>query len=143
MRRGRRRSARGQGLTEFALVFPLLILVILGIFDAGRLIFADNTITNAAREATRVGIIDQTTATIQNEAINQATSLGLTVADVDVKFCNSDASVCTTTKPVNLDALVQVKVTYAWTAITPIIGTLIGPKTVTAVARMAIERVFP
>jgi Flp pilus assembly protein TadG len=121
----------------------LLILLIVGVFDAGRLIFAYNNITNAAREATRVGIVDQTASTIQNEAINQATSLGLKASDVDVKFCNATATVCTTTKPTNLDSLVQVTVTYSWTAITPIIGNIIGPKAVTATSRMVIERVFP
>jgi Flp pilus assembly protein TadG len=142
-RRGRRTRSLGQGLVEFALIFPLLILLIVAVFDFGRLVFAYNDITNAAREAARVGIIDQTATTIQNEAIDQATSLGLTSASVDVKFCNADASVCTTTKPTNLDALVQVKVQYSWTAITPIIGNIIGPKTISATSRMAIERVFP
>ena len=143
VRHPRRSRTRGQGLVEFALVFPLLILLIVGVFDAGRLIFAYNSITNAAREATRVGIVDQTAATIQNEAINQATSLGLTSAAVDVQFCDSTATVCTTTKPTNLDSLVQVRITYQWTAITPIIGNIIGPKTITATSRMVVERVFP
>jgi Flp pilus assembly protein TadG len=138
----RRRSA-GQGLVEFALIFPILILVIVAVFDVGRLVFAYNTITNAAREAARVGIVDQTTATIKDEAVNQGVSLGLQPTDVTVQFCNLSASVCTTTKPTVLDGLVEVKVQYSWTAITPIVGNLIGPKTVTATTRMPLERVYP
>lgn len=125
------------------MIFPILIIVIVAVFDVGRLVFAYNTITNSAREATRFGIVDQTATLIQGEAINQAVSLGLTTANVAVDFCNPVTSVCTTTKPTNLDALVRVRVTYAWTAITPIIGTLIGPKTITADSRMVIERVYP
>jgi Flp pilus assembly protein TadG len=140
---GKRERSRGQGLVEFALIFPILILVIVAVFDVGRLVFAYNTITNAAREATRFGIVDQTATLIQGEAINQGTSLGLTNADVVVEFCNPITNVCTTTKPTNLDALVKVRVSYAWRAITPIIGNLIGPKTITADSRMVIERVFP
>src|SRR6185436_6390332 len=132
-----------QSLVEFALVFPILIVVIVAVFDVGRLVFAYNTITNAAREAARVGIIDQTLTTIQTEAIDQGTSLGLKTADVEVQFCNPAATVCNTTKPTNLDSLVQVKITYSWTAITPIIGNIIGTKSVTATTRMPIERVFP
>ena len=141
--RRRRDRGRGQSLVEFALIFPILILILVAIFDLGRLVFAYNTITNAAREATRYGIVNQTEASIQAEAINQATSLGLVNANVDVEFCNADASVCNKTKPTTLDSLVQVRVTYSWTAITPIIGNIVGPKTVTADSRMPIERVFP
>jgi Flp pilus assembly protein TadG len=137
------RRSKGQGLVEFALIFPILILIIVAVFDVGRLVFAYNTITNAAREATRFGIVDQTAAAIKAEAVNQATSLGLAPANVVVEFCNPVTSVCTTTKPTSLDALVKVRVSYAWSAITPIIGNLIGPKTITADSRMVIERVFP
>ena len=138
----RGRSA-GQALVEFALIFPILILVLVAIFDVGRLVFAYNTITNAAREATRFAIVDQTDTLIKAEAINQATSLGLVAGDVSVEFCNPVTNVCSTTRPTNLDALVKVRVSYAWSAITPIIGNLIGPKTITADSRMVIERVFP
>jgi Flp pilus assembly protein TadG len=139
----RRRRSRGQGLVEFALIFPILILLLVGIFDAGRLIFAYNDITNAAREGTRVGIVDQTAGTIQTEVIRQATSLGLTAAQVDVKFCKSDGTGCSSTKPTTLDSLVQVRVTYPWRAITPIIGNIIGPVTVGSESRMSVERLFP
>jgi len=139
----RRRSERGQGLVEFALIFPVLILLLVGIFDAGRLVFAYNNITNAAREAARTGIVNQTISVIENEAINQASTLGLTTGQVDVEFCQPDGSGCTTTAPTNLDALVQVQVSYDWTAITPIIGNILGPVTVRAESSMPIERVYP
>jgi Flp pilus assembly protein TadG len=138
-----RRSARGQGLVEFALIFPVLVIVLVAVFDLGRLVFAYNGITNAAREATRTGIVDQTIANIQADAIDQATSLGLTASQVDVKFCKPDGTACSTTKPTTLDALVQVQITYDWQAITPIIGNVVGPVSVTAISRMPIERVYP
>ena len=143
IRRHRRRGATGQGLVEFALIFPVLILLIVAIFDAGRLVFAYNGITNAAREGTRLGLVDQTAGNIQAEVINQATSLGLTASQVEVRFCKPDGTACVTTKPIDLDALVQVRVTYNWSAITPIIGNVLGPVSVTAVSRMPIERVYP
>jgi Flp pilus assembly protein TadG len=125
------------------LIFPVLILLLVALFDVGRLVFAYNDITNSAREGTRVGIVDQTTGNIQADVIAQSTSLGLTPAQVDVKFCKADGTSCTTTKPTTLDALVQVRVTYSWRAITPIIGAIIGPVTVSSVSRMPIERVYP
>jgi len=42
--------SRGQALIEFALVLPLLLLLIVGAMDLGRMFFAKIVITNAARE---------------------------------------------------------------------------------------------
>ena len=53
MRSGDRRRQRGQGLTEFALVFPVFMTILLGMFDVGRAVWANNAIANAAREAAR------------------------------------------------------------------------------------------
>ena len=143
-RRSRERSA-GQSLVEFALIFPILMVLLIAIFDFGRLVFAYNDITNAAREGTRVGIIDQTVATIRNDVINQATSLDLAAGDVDVAFASSDdpTADCPDSPPKELNCLVVVTVTYDWQAITPIIGNIVGPIQVTAVSKMPIERVFP
>jgi hypothetical protein len=48
-----RRGMRGQGLVEFALVAPLLIALAFGIFDFGRGMSANVTVTNASREGAR------------------------------------------------------------------------------------------
>ena len=48
-----RRGARGQGLIEFALIAPVLICLAFGIFDFGRALSANLTVTNASREAAR------------------------------------------------------------------------------------------
>jgi Flp pilus assembly protein TadG len=44
----------GQSMVEFALILPLMVLVIVGIFDLGRAFFSYIAITNAAREGARV-----------------------------------------------------------------------------------------
>ena len=49
-------SLRAQDLVEFALVFPILIFFILGIFDFGRTFHVLIAISNAAREGARYGI---------------------------------------------------------------------------------------
>jgi hypothetical protein len=50
-------SARGQTLVEFALMLPLLILIVLFLFDMGRAVYYYSVIHNAAREGARYGII--------------------------------------------------------------------------------------
>lgn len=44
---------RGQNLVEFALVLPLLVLILFGAVDLGRVYFATITLTSAAREGAR------------------------------------------------------------------------------------------
>ena len=47
--------ARGQGLVEFSLVIPILMLLILGVIEMGRLIYVYSAVTTASREAARYG----------------------------------------------------------------------------------------
>jgi len=54
--KGRRES--GQGLVEFALVLPALLLTIMGIADFGRLFAVYSNLFNAAREGARYGVVD-------------------------------------------------------------------------------------
>ncbi|HAE59276.1 MAG TPA: hypothetical protein DCG54_07150, partial [Anaerolineae bacterium] len=49
------RNIKAQGAVEFALILPVLLLLLLGLIETGRLIFNYSTVTNAAREATRYG----------------------------------------------------------------------------------------
>ena len=52
----RRRSA-GQALIEFAVVLPLFLVMVLGIVDFGRVIWASNSLASSAREAARFAIV--------------------------------------------------------------------------------------
>lgn len=138
----RRQRAAGQGLVEFALVFPILIVVLLAIFDLGRLVFAYNDITNAARQGARSAIVDQGGSVARDKVIEQATSLGLTAADISIRYLESDLS-ATCPEPKDLGCVAEVTVTYKWRAITPIIGNIVGPVDVTTESRMPIERIYP
>ena len=52
-----RRRERGQELVEFALILPLLLLLMVGIFEFGYVVFAYNTLSNAVREGARFGSV--------------------------------------------------------------------------------------
>lgn len=45
----------GQGMVEFALVFPLLLMLLIGIFEFGRVMFSYSVAIAATREAARYG----------------------------------------------------------------------------------------
>jgi Flp pilus assembly protein TadG len=51
------RSERGAELIEFAVVAPILIFIIAGIFEFGMMFRALEAVTNAAREGARVGVL--------------------------------------------------------------------------------------
>ena len=51
-----RRSQRSQALIEFALISPVLLLLLFGIVDIGRAIFYYDTLNHAAREGARAAV---------------------------------------------------------------------------------------
>jgi len=146
MTRRSRRSSRGQGLVEFALILPVLILIFMGIVDFGRAIYAYNSVSNAAREGARVGIVDQGTGSggaykAAIEAANQATALGLSPTDPNqVLVTFPDPGNCPT---LEVGCPISVRVQYQFSAITPIIGRIIGPLTVGSTTELPIERKQP
>jgi hypothetical protein len=54
-----RTKTKGQALTEFALILPILLLLLLGIIEGARIIWAYVQVQNAAREATRYAVTGQ------------------------------------------------------------------------------------
>jgi Flp pilus assembly protein TadG len=142
---GIRRSARGQTLVEFALILPIFIVILVGIFDGGRLVFAYHTVNNAAREGGREATVNQTLGDIQGRAAQHAVALDINPTDVYVDYrqattpdteSSCDSAVGT---PQIFGCLAVVRVTYSYTAATPIIGALIGPIPVTGEVRFPVE----
>jgi Flp pilus assembly protein TadG len=143
---------RGQALVEFALVLPILLLLIFGIIDAGRLIYAYNTVSNSARNAARVAIVNQSTAgtdtcdTLSATAwstgcaIQSGVGLGITPTDVNVVYRDpTDTAACPS--PPTIGCLAVVKVTGRFQPLTPVIGQLIGPIALTSTSKVPVERV--
>jgi Flp pilus assembly protein TadG len=52
------RRRRGQGLVEFALILPVLLLILIGTIEFARIFFIYISITNAAREGARYGMVN-------------------------------------------------------------------------------------
>lgn len=85
-----------QALVEFALVIPMLVLILMGVFDLGRGIYAYNVVSNAAREGARYGSTYPTdTAGIQSRA--RANTVALDPAQITVTSqCSPDCEVGST-----------------------------------------------
>jgi len=103
------KSEKAQELVEFALVLPLLIMVLFGAVDLGRIFHAAITIANAAREGARAIALDRDDlAAAEIAAIREAQDSGITIAAGDVSVtCTLDINNhCTAFEPA------QVTVTY-------------------------------
>lgn len=50
-------SMKGQSLIEFAMVLPLIILLVGGIFEFGLLFLVNHTVQNAGREGARLAVV--------------------------------------------------------------------------------------
>ena len=70
-----RKKERGQALVELAIVLPILLLILMGIFDFGRIFHGYLSVTTAAREAARQASLGRTDAEIYATAFASATPL--------------------------------------------------------------------
>lgn len=87
---------KGAAAVEFALIVPIFLVLVLGIFEFGRGFNIQVSLSEAAREAARYAAIhyadaDYTDADAQNAGIDAAPSVDLQVEDVDVAY---DAGAC-------------------------------------------------
>jgi Flp pilus assembly protein TadG len=161
--RGGPRDKRGQGLVEFALVFPIIILIFFAIFDLGRGVYAYNTLANAARVGARVAVVNQIETTpagdcnqsrpIENPgaphwsvktcAATSAISLGVQTSAVTVSYVPPPSTSLDCSPSPNVGCIAQVTVTYTYTPSTPVIGSLIGAIAMSSTSELPVERVFP
>jgi len=78
---GRRRE-RGAVAVEFALVLPLLLLLVLGGIDWGYYFFASEVITNVAREGASVAVLPGYTDAMVTSRVQQYIQAGVLDANV-------------------------------------------------------------
>lgn len=98
------RSCRGAQLVEFALVLPLLLAMVVGIFDFGAAYNLKQKLNNAAREGVRFAIQEScadctqsapaTTQAVENTIVNYLTNAG-------VNLCGLTGTTTPTTGPLS------------------------------------------
>ena len=65
-------SERGQSLTEFALVLPLLLLLLLGTIEFGRILGTYLMMANLSREGARAAAVGESDAVIEEKIYSAA-----------------------------------------------------------------------
>ncbi|MGI6488868.1 MAG: pilus assembly protein [Syntrophomonadaceae bacterium] len=78
------RCHRGQALVELALVLPILLLLLMGIIEFGRIFFSYLTITELAREGARYGVVGHSDAQIISHIENHSTVLDALDMGIDI-----------------------------------------------------------
>jgi Flp pilus assembly protein TadG len=106
--RGCRRPDRGTAAVEAAFVLPILLLIVFGIIDFGRMANAQINVTEAAREGARVA------------------AFGGNPRDRVSTIAGADAEVTTVACPADItDEDAEVTVTYPFEFVTPV-GAFVG-----------------
>ena len=157
----RRRREQGQSLVEFALVIPIIVLLIASFVEIGRAVFAYNTVANAARQGVRVAIVNQLPDVTDCDesrpiedpyephwsiigcAILAGKTLGLQAANVTVAYVTPPTTTLSCSPTLHVGCIATVTVTYQYDISTPFVSRFIGPITMTQVSEMPVERVFP
>lgn len=121
---------RGSSLVEFALVAPLLVLLLMGILDFGRLFQAWLVVTHAAREGARSAAVGKSSSEVRDQVFLASPGLDpnlLTITTQNAQGATGSA--------------VTVQVTYPVSMVTPLIGDILpqNPYAVTASAVMRLE----
>jgi hypothetical protein len=123
MTKQKNRFEFGQDLVEFAITLPLLFMMLVGIFDLGRVVYYYSALTNTAREGARTGIIYENDNTDIEAAICHY-GVGL-----DIGCPNpSMTAVKINLEPDGNDTVdhIRVTMTYQFKPVTPLIGRFFG-----------------
>jgi Flp pilus assembly protein TadG len=150
-------STEGVALVEFALVVPILLLLLVGILDTGRAVNAYVTISNASREGARYAALNPTAApsAIKSSAVlphaqqldpSDATGIQVFVTYSNANVTSTACPVPTTTappagSPAPTTIPVRVDVTYPWSAATFFIGQFFGGGSRTFCASSTVDTV--
>jgi len=88
------RSRAGSELIEFALVLPMLLILLFGMIGFGIALYDKSVVTTASREAARAGIVLKTPRLTQGEveAIAEAYCGGKVITFGGSSACRADAA---------------------------------------------------
>ena len=127
------RREKGQSLLEFALILPVLLIVLAGVLDLGRLYYSYIAVTDAAAEgATYAAMYPEVSA--RDEVFQRAQEASRGLVQIDNSMVEVDCPSVASGAPVT------VTVSYSFTVATPLINVIVpdGVLELRAVAQEAI-----
>jgi len=128
-----RNYTSGQGMVEFAIVFPLLLLLLFGIFEFGRIMFVYSSAVTATREAARYGaaILDtgggipqyEDCSGIRDAAKRLGRYAGISDSDISIQYSNSSgiySTSCPPSQEVMAADIISISISTSVVPVTPI-----------------------
>jgi Flp pilus assembly protein TadG len=119
-----RASERGAAMIEFALLLPLLVMLVFGIITFGRAYFAKVELASAVREGARAAALGKSNGDAVAATVTAGSGLGIGSGNVQV------LASC----PPGADTAARVRATYDFTYNIPLVSS--GTKTLTATGTM-------
>lgn len=116
-----RRGERGAAAVEFALVVPLLLVLVLGIAEFGRAYNISTTLSSAARAGARTMALENSTSAARSAAQGAAPGISLSASQITVTPGSCPTSGTSST-------LVTVSITYPMTFVTGLFGSSVTLK---------------
>lgn len=134
------KDERGQSMVEMALVLPILLLILLGITEFGRIYYTQLAITNGARAGARYAAVHND---LTKTYVAQQTFPGNTIKQTeltDANTTNGNITIVYNPSPRATDGTVTITETYPVKIFAPLISSITGnPRVVTASVTMRIE----
>lgn len=113
-----RTSERGAVAVEFAIIAPVLVMLLLGIVEFSRAYNAQASLSAAAREGVRVMAITGNAATARSTAKATAVSLKPALQDSNITF----GTPCPSTVGAGSSPQITITITYSLSTLTGIAG---------------------
>ncbi len=124
------KEQKGQSLVEFALLLPLLLLLICGIVDMGRLLFAFVSLNMTAQEAVRLGGLGKDDEEIISYARNHVRVGDASEMEVDISPGQSTRK---------SGGNITVTLTYSLPLVTPLMTQIIPDPVLSANSTIRVE----
>lgn len=125
----RRKRSRGQAMVEFALVAPVLFLMLFGVIEGGRLVWTNHEVVNGTREGARLAMVAGAT---NGPAVTEADIRNRVLSSTAGLPDNGDLTVVTTNLGGAPGEKVVVTTAYQYR---PIIGMIFGMGTISLNSR--------
>ena len=107
------RGESGQGLAEFAMILPVLVLILMTVFDFGCAVYAYSVVNSAAREGARYALAHPSNSSAIITWVEDSTA-GLDPTALEVVVSHPDST------------SIRVQVRYTFEPITPLIASIIS-----------------
>jgi Flp pilus assembly protein TadG len=141
--------ADGQSLVEFALVFPVFLLLLFGLIDIGRFVYSANALNQAAAEGARFGSVAAWSETckgsretcVEAETKNRLAAVpGATATASCTRYLTTQGRWVGATGGCRTNDLLAVEVKAKFQILTPIFGQLLNGVLIEGYSQVAVNQ---